>query len=68
MTDSMRDRIDGVVDKGTGQGKEAIGNLTDQADVKREGQVDQAKGEGEGVVADLKDKASDLLKKVTGDK
>lgn len=66
MVDSFKDHLDSATDKGTGQAKEAFGDATDQADVKRDGQVDQVQGEAKDGIADLKDKGSDLLDKVKG--
>jgi uncharacterized protein YjbJ (UPF0337 family) len=48
-----------------GRAKEAIGDLTDDPDLKREGKVDRASGKAKDVVEDVKDKAEDAIDKVT---
>ncbi|MDQ1426652.1 MAG: hypothetical protein QOK39_128 [Acidimicrobiaceae bacterium] len=45
-----------------GRGKEAIGDLTDNDDLKREGKLDQASGKVKDTVDDVKDKIADTLK------
>ncbi len=45
-----------------GRGKEAIGDLTDNDDLKREGKLDQASGKVKDTVDDVKDKIGDALK------
>jgi uncharacterized protein YjbJ (UPF0337 family) len=66
MVDSLRDRIDGAGDKGSGNAKEAFGKLTGDESMEREGQADQAKGEAKDVIADVKDKVGDVLDKIKG--
>ena len=51
---------DGKVDKVKGRAKEAVGDVTDDDDLKREGKVDKATGS----VKDKVDKAADKAKNV----
>jgi uncharacterized protein YjbJ (UPF0337 family) len=51
---------DGKVDKVKGRAKEAVGDLTDDEDLKREGKVDKATGS----IKDKVDKAADKAKNV----
>jgi uncharacterized protein YjbJ (UPF0337 family) len=51
---------DGKVDKVKGRAKEAVGDVTDDEDLKREGKVDKATGS----VKDKVDKAADKAKNV----
>lgn len=44
-----------------GRAKEALGDLTDDKDLKREGQVDQATGKVKDAVDDVAEKAKDVL-------
>ena len=48
----------GEVDEAKGRAKKAIGELTDDEDLKREGEIDKATG----TVKDIADKAADKLK------
>jgi uncharacterized protein YjbJ (UPF0337 family) len=48
----------GKTDKMKGRAKEAVGDLTDDDDLKREGKVDKASG----TIKDKVDKAGDKLK------
>jgi uncharacterized protein YjbJ (UPF0337 family) len=66
MSDSTKDRVEGTLDKLTGEGKEQLGQATDDKRTQGEGALDQAQGEGKQGVSDAKDKAGDLLKKATG--
>lgn len=43
-------------DKAKGRAKEAVGDLTDDDEMKREGKADQASGKVKGAVDDVKDK------------
>jgi uncharacterized protein YjbJ (UPF0337 family) len=47
-----------------GRAKEAVGDLTDNRDLKREGKVDRASGKAKEFVDDVKDKADDVIDKV----
>jgi uncharacterized protein YjbJ (UPF0337 family) len=44
-----------------GRVKEAVGDLTDNEDLKREGQADRASGKAKEVVDDLGEKAKDVV-------
>jgi uncharacterized protein YjbJ (UPF0337 family) len=44
-----------------GRAKEAVGDLTDNDDMKREGKLDQASGKVKETVDDVKDKIGDAL-------
>ena len=61
MTDSStRDRAEGMFDEGKGKGKQALGDLTDNEQMKGEGTMDKMKGQGEQAVGDVKDAVGDL--------
>jgi uncharacterized protein YjbJ (UPF0337 family) len=47
-----------------GRAKEAVGDLTDNKDLKNEGKADRASGRAKEIVEDLKDKAEDVIDKV----
>ena len=66
MSDQSKDRLEEAMDKATGQGKTAFGDLTDNDQQRAEGDLDQTKGEGKQGLADLKDKADEMVKKVPG--
>ena len=51
----------GKMDDLKGRAKEAVGDLTDDPDLKREGKVDQAAGWVKEKVDKVKDKAEDLV-------
>jgi uncharacterized protein YjbJ (UPF0337 family) len=44
-----------------GRVKEAVGDLTDNDDLKREGQADRASGKAKDVIDDLGEKAKDVV-------
>lgn len=44
-----------------GRVKEAVGDLTDDDDLKREGQADRAGGKAKAVIDDLGEKAKDVV-------
>jgi uncharacterized protein YjbJ (UPF0337 family) len=52
---------DGKVDKVKGRAKEAVGDLTDDDDLKREGKVDKATGSVKDKVDKAADKAKDVV-------
>ena len=61
MTDSStRDRAEGMFDETKGKGKQALGDLTDNEQMKGEGMIDEMKGKGEQAWGDIKDAAGDL--------
>ena len=47
-----------------GRAKEAIGDLTDNKDLKNEGKADRASGKAKEFVEDVKEKAEDAIDKV----
>ncbi|HTK15909.1 MAG TPA: CsbD family protein [Acidimicrobiia bacterium] len=47
-----------------GRAKEAVGDLTDNRDLKREGKTDRATGKAKEFVDDVKDKAEDVIDSV----
>jgi uncharacterized protein YjbJ (UPF0337 family) len=47
-----------------GRAKEAVGDLTDNRDLKNEGKADRAAGKAKEFVDDVKDKADDVIDKV----
>ena len=51
----------GKLDQAEGRTKEAIGDLTDDPELKREGTVDRLGGELKEKLGDLADKGSDLV-------
>jgi len=51
------------VDEAKGRVKEAVGDLTDDDDMKREGKVDKVAGKAKDAVENVKDKVQDKLGK-----
>ena len=49
-----------------GRAKEAVGDLTDNRDLKNEGKADRASGKAKEFVDDVKDKTEDVIDKVKG--
>lgn len=58
-------------DQAKGRAKQAVGDLTDDKDMKREGEADEKGGKLKEKLGDLKDKAEDAVDsvkdKLTGD-
>ena len=54
---------DGTLDDAKGRTKEALGDLTDDQDMKNEGKVDRTSGKIKDTVGGIADKAKDLLRK-----
>jgi uncharacterized protein YjbJ (UPF0337 family) len=54
---------DGTKDDLKGRAKEAVGDLTDDQDLKNEGKVDRASGKVKDAVGDVADKAKDVVGK-----
>ncbi len=48
-------------DQVKGKVKQAVGDLTDNDDLKREGRADEKAGDVKGFLDDVKDKADDLV-------
>jgi uncharacterized protein YjbJ (UPF0337 family) len=55
------------MDEAKGRVKEAVGDLTDDKDLKREGKVDQASGKAKDKIDDAGDKAKELVGRDDGD-
>ena len=53
----------GAVDKAKGRVKKAVGELTDNADLKREGEIDKASGKVKDVTQKVADKAREVVHK-----
>jgi uncharacterized protein YjbJ (UPF0337 family) len=56
---------EGKLDQAKGRAKQAVGDLTNDDDMRREGKVDEKSGQAKGKVGDLKDKAEDTIDTVT---
>ncbi len=54
----------GNIDEAKGRAKQAVGDLTDDDDLRREGKVDEKSGQAKEMLGDLKDKAEDAVDKV----
>ena len=54
---------DGTLDDAKGRAKEALGDLTDDEDLKNEGKIDRATGKVKDTVGGVADKAKKLLRK-----
>lgn len=54
---------DGTMDEAKGRTKEALGDLTDDQELKDEGKVDRASGKVKDTVGDIADKAKGMLRK-----
>ena len=48
--------MDGGADKATGRIKQAVGDLTDDDELKREGKIDEAAGKAKDAIDAIKDK------------
>lgn len=53
-------------DQAKGRVKQAVGDLTDDDDLKREGKADEAAGKVKGAIDDVGDKLDDAVDKVRG--
>jgi uncharacterized protein YjbJ (UPF0337 family) len=64
-SDSTRNERKGVVmdnkDQVTGKVKQAVGDLTDNEDLKKHGKTDEKAGDVKEFLDDVKDKADDLV-------
>lgn len=54
----------GNLDEAKGRAKQAVGDVTDDDDMRREGKVDEKAGQAKDKMGDLKDKAEDAIDKV----
>jgi len=57
------DILAGQVDKAKGRVKKAVGELTDNEDLKREGEIDEASGKVKDVTKKVADKAREVVRK-----
>ena len=53
----------GEVDKAKGRVKKAVGELTDDDDLKREGEIDEATGKVKDAIEKVADKARETVRK-----
>jgi uncharacterized protein YjbJ (UPF0337 family) len=53
-------------DQAKGRIKQAVGDLTDDKDLKREGKADETAGKAKQVVKSVKDKADDAIDSIRG--
>ena len=53
--------VEGKVDQLKGHAKQAVGDLTDNKDLKREGKADEHAGKAKQAVSDVKEKADHLI-------
>lgn len=53
----------GEVDKAKGRVKQAVGDLTDDEDLKRQGDIDEATGKVKEAIEKVADKARDVVRK-----
>jgi uncharacterized protein YjbJ (UPF0337 family) len=53
-------------DQAKGRIKQAVGDLTDDSDLKREGKADEAAGKAKQIVKSVKDKADDAIDSLRG--
>ncbi|MGI9255212.1 MAG: CsbD family protein [Thermomicrobiales bacterium] len=64
MGSAQDDRIGGALEELKGKAKSAIGNMTDNDDLRAEGDLDQLKGRAQQAVGDIKEKVSDVLDEI----
>lgn len=57
---ALEDDIKNTTEKFGGKAKEAVGNVTDDKELKAEGKADQISAEVKDVAADVKDKAAEI--------
>jgi uncharacterized protein YjbJ (UPF0337 family) len=56
--------MDNDLDQAKGRVKQAVGDLTDNKDLKKEGKADENAGKAKEFLENTKDKAEDLIDKV----
>ena len=56
--------MSGEADKASGRIKQAVGDLTDNDELKNEGKSDEAAGKAKDFVGGVKDKADDAIDKI----
>ena len=54
----------GNLDEAKGRAKQAVGDLTDDDDMKRDGKIDEKSGQAKDMLGDMKDKAEGAVDKV----
>jgi uncharacterized protein YjbJ (UPF0337 family) len=59
-----KDERDGKIDQAKGKVKQAVGDLTNDPDLKAEGQVDEAAGKGQAAVGQVRRKVGDAIASV----
>jgi uncharacterized protein YjbJ (UPF0337 family) len=59
-----KDEREGKIDQAKGKVKQAVGDLTNDPDLKAEGQVDEAAGKGQAVVGQVRRKVGDAIESV----
>jgi uncharacterized protein YjbJ (UPF0337 family) len=65
MASPEQNKVEGKIDDAKGRGKMAVGDLTDNDQLKDEGAMDRMTGAVKQSVGDVKDKVSDLADKVS---
>lgn len=61
MSSGDRDRIEGKLEEGKGNLKQAWGDVTGDDKLKAEGMMDEAKGKSQGFLGDIKNKIEDVV-------
>ncbi len=56
--------MSGEADKASGRAKQAVGDLTDNEDLKNEGRKDETAGKAKDAVGDAKEKVNETIDKV----
>lgn len=56
--------MSGEADKASGRIKQAVGDLTDNDELKKKGKSDEAAGKAKDFVGGVKDKADDAIDKI----
>ena len=59
-----KDEREGNIDQTKGKVKQALGDLTNDPDLKAEGQVDEVAGKGQAVVGQVRRKVGDAIDSV----
>ena len=59
-----KDERDGKMDQAKGKVKQAVGDLTNDPDLKAEGQIDEAAGKGQAAVGQVRRKVGDAIASV----
>ena len=59
-----KDERDGKIGQAKGRVKQAVGDLTNDKDLKDEGRVDETKGQVKEAVGEIRRKAGDAIEKI----